>query len=410
MLLQELDSGTSRVAIVVQRYGKDIVGGAEAHARILAEKLAGECGYTVEVYTTTAKEYQTWDNKYLPGIEYVNGIQVRRFYVAGKRVPWFGLADRVIRRILRPLRQFAIARPLVAALEWLWVYWQGPVAPELIATLRRNKDRYKKIIFFCYLYHPTLAGIIGLEDKSILIPLAHDEPPFYFSIVRQTLARVKQMIPNTEPEWEMIRASLPSTSGMIVTPAGIGFDVTRSALAGDSGLEDKIPKGSFILYLGRVSAGKGVQDLVEWYLHWKSKRRSNVKLVLAGHLEDSVNLPAGDEVVFLGYVSDDQRDHLISRCTALVNPSPYESLSMIVIEALVAGKPVLARRQCAVFRYYAQFSPSMGLFGDVEEFGATMARLSDLSEPAKTQASREWAVSRFSWPKILETFRQQIEA
>ena len=50
-----------KLAVVVQRYGLDINGGAELHARYVAEQLARHA--EVEVLTTCARDYVTWRNE-----------------------------------------------------------------------------------------------------------------------------------------------------------------------------------------------------------------------------------------------------------------------------------------------------------------------------------------------------------
>jgi hypothetical protein len=74
-----------KVAIVVQRYAADINGGAELHARYIAERLSRHA--TVEVLTTCARDYITWKNELPPGEDSVNSIRVRRFPVAVPRNP-----------------------------------------------------------------------------------------------------------------------------------------------------------------------------------------------------------------------------------------------------------------------------------------------------------------------------------
>ena len=60
-----------KLAVVVQRYGADISGGAELHARYIAERLARHA--SVEVVTTCARDYVTWKNELPAGVEQVNG-------------------------------------------------------------------------------------------------------------------------------------------------------------------------------------------------------------------------------------------------------------------------------------------------------------------------------------------------
>ena len=84
-----------KLAVAVQRYGADINGGAELHARYIAERLARHAD--VEVVTTCARDYVTWNNERPAGIEQVNGISVLRFPVRHERDPY--LFGRLSRRV-----------------------------------------------------------------------------------------------------------------------------------------------------------------------------------------------------------------------------------------------------------------------------------------------------------------------
>ena len=68
-----------KLAVVVQRYGQAINGGAELHARYIAERLARHAD--VLVLTTCATDYITWRNELPAGEDTVNGVRVRRFKV-----------------------------------------------------------------------------------------------------------------------------------------------------------------------------------------------------------------------------------------------------------------------------------------------------------------------------------------
>src|SRR5207344_3378302 len=77
-------SGRSvKLAMVVQRYGAEISGGAELHARYIAERLAKHA--EVEVLTTCATDYVSWKNELPAGEQTVNGLKVRRFPVSHPR-------------------------------------------------------------------------------------------------------------------------------------------------------------------------------------------------------------------------------------------------------------------------------------------------------------------------------------
>ena len=132
-----------RLAVVVQRYGDGVAGGAELHARYVAELLAG--AHQVTVLTTTARDYLTWQPEFPSGATQVSGVDVIRFDV-----------DRC-----RDLKRFAdaAARAYGAdrteADERRYLDEQGPYASGLWRHLRAEPDRYDAVIAFSYRYVTT---------------------------------------------------------------------------------------------------------------------------------------------------------------------------------------------------------------------------------------------------------------
>ncbi|HEY2431710.1 MAG TPA: hypothetical protein VGI12_03480, partial [Vicinamibacterales bacterium] len=109
-----------KLAVVVQRYGADINGGAELHARYIAERLSRHAD--VEVLTTCARDYVTWRNELPAGVDRVNGVVVRRFPIARERRP-----DEFGRRSHR-----VFDRPHSIADELAWLESEGPASPALL--------------------------------------------------------------------------------------------------------------------------------------------------------------------------------------------------------------------------------------------------------------------------------------
>ena len=119
--------GVVKIAVVVQRYGADINGGAELHARYLAEHLSRHV--QVEVLTTCARDYITWADAYPPGAATEGAIAVRRF-------PRYAAA-RSRRRSARGRSACSDSRHSVND-ELAWLDAEGPTSPDAGAIHRRR--------------------------------------------------------------------------------------------------------------------------------------------------------------------------------------------------------------------------------------------------------------------------------
>ena len=91
-----------KLAVVVQRYGNEVNGGAELEARMVTQHIA-PAFEQVEVITTTARDYITWQPHYPPGTDDVNGIAVRRFDVDKPRnITRFDLLRKFVMHVAHP--------------------------------------------------------------------------------------------------------------------------------------------------------------------------------------------------------------------------------------------------------------------------------------------------------------------
>jgi glycosyltransferase involved in cell wall biosynthesis len=110
---------------------------------------------------------------------------------------------------------------------------------------------------------------------------------------------------------------------------------------------DRTPHPSF-LYVGRLRRYKGVQFALE-ALAVARRSRGDITLTIAGSGDDRPRLEelarrlgVADAVRFLGFVTEDEKLHLLRTCWANLFPSPKEGWGITVIEAAACATPSIA--------------------------------------------------------------------
>src|SRR5512141_1311035 len=236
-----------RVAVVVQRYGADINGGAELHARYIAERLSRHAD--VEVVTSCARDYVTWRNERPEGLEEINGVRVRRFPVAHERTPdEFG---RHSRRVFE--RRHSIAEELA------WLDSEGPASPALVRHLERTATSIDFAILFSYRYYHAYHAARTLNGKAILVPTAERDPAVGLAMFGPAFRGVRALMYNSHEERAMINAAAANhdVPGVVV---GVGSDVPARTDPARFRRQFKIDR-PFAIYVGRIDENKGCGEL-----------------------------------------------------------------------------------------------------------------------------------------------------
>ena len=384
------------IAFVVQRYGPEVTGGSESLARAVGERLAAS--YRITVYTTCARDYVTWRNELPAGESEVGGIRVRRFPVEEERdLDAFNrYSDELYGR----------SRMYDEELDWL--RRQGPYAPRLVEALAADAHAYRAVVFFTYLYYPTYWGLGGpASAHSVLVPTTHDEPPLRFGIYDEVFARPRAFGFLTPAEEALVRSRF-DLRGRPAAVAGMGVDVPRPADAAAFRRKYEIA-APYALYAGRIDAGKGCAELVAHYARYRA-RGGTTDLILIGTL--AMGLPPVPGLRHLGYLSEDEKHAALASASVVVGPSPYESLSISLLEGFAVGTPGLVNAASAVLKEHCLRSNAGLFYADGDEFGEALARLdgdSDLRR-ALGEAGRRYVKAEYRWDVVLERYRALIEA
>ena len=321
-----------KLAFVVQRYGAGIAGGSEGHCRELAERLSPR--HDITVLTTCAKDYVTWENAFPAGAGSENGVRIIRFPVARQRhIKVFAdLSDEVFDGGAPPDRQE------------LWFRENGPDTPALLDHLRTHGRDYDLVLFWTYRYAPSYFGLPLVADRAVLVPTAEEDPAIDLGVLLEFFDQPAGYVFMTPEERELVssRALHPLRHSVV---AGIGLEPTAPGIVPRAPIDQLGIPADYLLYLGRVDRNKGCDALLENFQEYASTR-PHVTLVLAGPAK--MQVPEHPQIRALGYVSDEVRSSLLAHARALVVPSWYESLSIVLLEAWNYSVPALVNGRCKV--------------------------------------------------------------
>ncbi len=395
-----------KIAIINQRYGLEVNGGSEYYTRLIAEHLKEY--YNVEILTTTALNYDTWENHYSAGVSVVNGINVRRFPV---KHPRNMLKFRIVSKITRILARFGIH------LDKWWVKAQGPDTPELVEYIRTHQEDYDKFIFVTYLYYTTVMGLPEAADKAILIPTAHDEPYIHFPIYKKIFKKPSGMIYLTEEEKQFVQSKFQNTS-IKSEVAGVGIDIPKclqeenSRVAVVKEFREKYQiHGEYIIYAGRVDYGKKCDEMFEFFEHYKTRyAKDDIQLVIIG--KDMLGIPEHKDIHYLGFVPEEDKYAGIAGAKFLWLPSQFESLSIALLEGMALGVPGIVNGRCEVLKSHCLRSNGAIYYENKEDFIEKMRKLQKLGREdyhKMGECAQEYVKKNYHWDVVENKLQKMME-
>jgi glycosyltransferase involved in cell wall biosynthesis len=408
-----------KIAFIVQRYGAEILGGSEYHCRLIAERMAAR--HEVEVLTTCARDYITWKNEYPEGTDRIRGVTVRRFASA---------RTRDIERF-NQYSDWIFHHDHGRDDELKWLEEQGPWCPALLDYLGRHHRQYDALIFFTYLYAPTVLGL-GIDPaRSILVPTAHDEPAIHLGLYRELFGEATTVAFNTEVERHFLKTTFEMRLVAEET-VGCGVDLLQDEpLQAHEEPEDEeaahkaLPAhlrargtafrrrhrlhGQFLLYGGRIDAGKGCEELIEYFTSYK-EQGGEATLALMG--VKLMQLPEVPWVRFAGLLSERERLQALEAATVVVVPSPFESLSLLALEAMAVGTPILCNARAEVLVDHCHRSNAGLYYQDRDEFieCAKLLLADDRLRERMGRNGREYVRRNYRWDVIMQKYDRLMAA
>ncbi len=318
-----------KIAIIIPRFFPNLAGGAERLALDYVKILKNE--YEIEIFTSCAKDYITWKNELPAGVENWQNVKINRFKVESTRN--IKKMNRTLDGLLKK------GTSVTESEEEKFLAEQGPLSPRLVTTVIERQYEFDLAILVGYLYYPIVKVLPKLKIRKLIVPTFHEEPALSLPIYKRTFLKSYTYSFNTPEELKVFERNFGSTPNHALI--GTYVDIYN--------LKKNVEQTKIrILTLGRMEAGKGFLEVFRYFDNWQqSYDISNIEWISIGsnHLNKD-QIPAC--IQLKGFVSEEEKQSLIANSSIIVNPSPYESFSIAMMEAWSFGIPVLVNGQSEV--------------------------------------------------------------
>jgi len=286
-----------------------------------------------------------------------------------------------------------------------WMRAQGPMSTHLLDYLDAFGTRYAAVIFFSYLYATTYFGVPIVEDRAILAPLAHDEWPLTFSLWDRFFARPASFVFVSEEERAIVQRRFPAL-GIDGPVAGTGItppdDVSAERFRARTGIRDP-----FVLYLGRIDPAKGCDELLADFARYRTASAALPRLVLIG--ERHMDIAPRPDVAVLGPADELTKWDAIAACDVFVMPSPYESLSIAVLEAWAQGRPVLVNGRSETLVGQCRRAGGGLWYVNADEFTVALEMLDGPTRALLGERGREYVRRRYTWERVEAVYQGVVD-
>lgn len=359
----------SKLLIVVPRFGDEVIGSPEGQARLAAERSSDR--HDVEVATTTAVDDGTWEPYYPVGVAHQGGVAVRRFPLTGV-----------------PTRD-----------ERAGPAQEGPETPELLEFLHREGASYDAILFWTYVHFPTVRGLPLVPERALLVPSLDPEMPLALAPYRALFALPRAIGFLTPEERDLVHRAFRNEQ---IPSLVIGLGAAPAPQADAAAFRRRHGiVGPMALCLGTEIAQNDLAELLADWAAFHESDEVGAKLVVAG--EPRLTMPARDDVVILGRLSEEDTWAALAAADALLAPSRIASLEGGLIAAAQMGTPVLVPESNAVAAGHVRRSGGGLTYGSNDAFVAALRALLAGSEHG--EAGRSWTGREYS----LEAFDERLE-
>lgn len=198
---------------------------------------------------------------------------------------------------------------------------------------------------------------------------------------------------------DFIKLKYPEFSSKTYIVGG-GINISNSSN------KNRIPNS--ILFVGKDFYRKGGDLVVKAYRILKEKNKG-LKLTIAGPTVMPKEIT--DDIDFLGEISFEKVDELMSTHSIFCMPSRFEAYGLVFVEALVNGIPCIGRNAWEM-PYFIEEGVTGELIGhdDAEELASKMERVLNSHHYCQNvQARHDYYVQEYSWKNVCKRISDNMK-
>ena len=307
------------------------IGGLQNHVYNLSHELSLR-GHQVTVLTSDIKNigFLKIDRADRPYEKITDNFEVYRFKAYPPEIPYasaYGIIPPLIRKLIK-------SNPDV-----INTHSHALIHTDITSVL----SRIKKIPVVLTIH--TSGDIAARSYTTPLLKL-------YNNTVGKFSLKAANMIIATSPQMAEYYSRFANQEKICIIPNGIKFERFLNMPSAHLFKKDYDLDSRVVLFIGRLAPVKGIQYLLKATPQVLREAPDTSFVIVGGAYGDynfqkeleklSHKLGVNDKVIFTGFISDDELLKAYSAANVFVLPTMREGLSIVTLEAMASGIPVVA--------------------------------------------------------------------
>jgi glycosyltransferase involved in cell wall biosynthesis len=225
---------------------------------------------------------------------------------------------------------------------------RGPWSDGLERYIAENVAKYDLVVTHNIVFRPAVVAIAEAKRNSvpvILIPHAHlDDDYYHFPDLLESARSADLVLVAPKAACDFYAAH-----GCKVNHHTPGVDINEAFSAADVDAFRRVWSSGtpFVLVLGRKAGAKGYRKVIS-AVEGINRSDGEIHVILIGPDDDGVPVDS-PTATYLGRQPREVVRGALQACLAVVNMSSSESFGIVLLEAWLAGRPVIVNKACAAF-------------------------------------------------------------